>query len=101
MPDDFLRLCVRWGRWTKRSRRRGVGQEGMPRIVAQRGGLSIGFRVVSEQRIKMVVEALLSVIHSKSVDWAQSWGPRPMEGNPVRHQDTLSDSSSPSGGGVA
>jgi hypothetical protein len=82
-------MCVRRGHRTLRSRRLGLGQDGLPKVVVQQLGLSVGFTAYSEDRVAMVVEAIRSVLHNPGVDWSRSWGPRPEV-----HQATLGDKGS-------
>jgi len=74
--DDFLRMCVRRGHRREISRRLGLGQDGLPKVVVQQLGLSVRFTAYSEDRVAMVVEAIRSVLHNPGVDWSLSWGPR-------------------------
>lgn len=59
-----MRVTVRLDTSRRRlvGRRRGAGSQGIPMIVMRRRGVSLEFRVISEERLQMVVLVLRLVL---------------------------------------
>ena len=94
MPNELRQPSTYRPRWKFVSRRWGMGQQGMPRVVAQRVFMTLVIRAYSEKRVKAVVDAIRWALRQ---DWDWRRFPHPIGWIPT-HQDTLSDSESSEGG---